>query len=343
MENQNINLIENENKSTKSKVLTWVSTILLACAVGVCAVLNAVMPRYQKSNAYYVNDLQEYVEFSAYELNNYDFQDLANKLQNANSNTFDYTSLYYNNIEFELDSFDPSDPYLAYIDINGQGYTINFDFSEYRFKFSYQEDNTFEYPIYWYSEWLVHNIQKQVTLTASELNNNTYTYLLNKLDDISGNWQGTLDNTYIIYNNNQYVFADYVTHDYVDFSYQTNSIQIDLGGSGYPGRFFLLLNGDETPFTNSITIYSDYIVDNLYAPTSPSTWLDDIIALLSGGIVGLSHGVGSGTSTLISDIFITNNALSVFGGMIVVFAGISLAIGLCRWVMNFLTSLGAKK
>lgn len=75
--------------------------------------------------------------------------------------------------------------------------------------------------------------------------------------------------------------------------------------------------------------------------------LTEIVNLLTGGITGVASGVGQGVSTLVSDIFITTSegsrALSVFGGIIVVFAGVSLAIGLCRWVMNFLTSLGAKK
>ena len=78
--------------------------------------------------------------------------------------------------------------------------------------------------------------------------------------------------------------------------------------------------------------------------------LSEIVSILTGGITGVASGVGQGVSTLVQDIFITGEgtqaspyALSVFGGVIVVFAGISLAIGLCRWVMNFLTSLGAKK
>ena len=75
--------------------------------------------------------------------------------------------------------------------------------------------------------------------------------------------------------------------------------------------------------------------------------LTEIVQLLTGGITGVASGVGQGVSTLVSDIFIDSTggtqALSVFGGVIVVFAGVSLAIGLCRWVMNFLTSLGAKK
>lgn len=78
--------------------------------------------------------------------------------------------------------------------------------------------------------------------------------------------------------------------------------------------------------------------------------LSEIVSILTGGITGVASGVGQGVSSLVTQIFITGEgtqaspyALSVFGGVIVVFAGISLAIGLCRWVMNFLTSLGAKK
>lgn len=78
-----------------------------------------------------------------------------------------------------------------------------------------------------------------------------------------------------------------------------------------------------------------------------SAILTEIVSLLVGGITGLATGIGSGVSSLVQNIFITTNegtqALSTFGGVIVVFAGVSLAIGLCRWVMNFLTSLGAKK
>lgn len=78
--------------------------------------------------------------------------------------------------------------------------------------------------------------------------------------------------------------------------------------------------------------------------------LNEIIQLLVGGITGIASGIGTGVSTLVQDIFLTGAgttenpfALSVFGAVIAVFAGISLAVGLSRWVMNFLTSLGAKK
>ena len=80
-----------------------------------------------------------------------------------------------------------------------------------------------------------------------------------------------------------------------------------------------------------------------------SAILTEIISLLVGGITGIASGVGAGVSSLVTAIFLTGEgtqaspyALSVFGGVIACFAGIALAVGLCRWVMNYLTSLGAK-
>ena len=77
--------------------------------------------------------------------------------------------------------------------------------------------------------------------------------------------------------------------------------------------------------------------------------LQEIVTLLVSGITGIASGIGQGVSTLVQDIFLTGEgtqaspyALSVFGGVVICFAGISLAIGLCRWVMSFVTSLGAR-
>ena len=74
--------------------------------------------------------------------------------------------------------------------------------------------------------------------------------------------------------------------------------------------------------------------------------LQEIISLLVSGISQMASGIGSGLTALVSNIFLETDAtsgaqsLSTFGGIIVVFAGIALAVGLCRWVVNFLTSLG---
>lgn len=77
-----------------------------------------------------------------------------------------------------------------------------------------------------------------------------------------------------------------------------------------------------------------------------SAVLTEIITTLTNGITGVASGIGTGLSTLVADIFLETSSggdttLSTFGGVIVVFAGISLAIGLSKWVVNWVTSLGA--
>lgn len=72
--------------------------------------------------------------------------------------------------------------------------------------------------------------------------------------------------------------------------------------------------------------------------------LNQIIQILIAGITGIAQGIGSGLTTLAQSIFLGSEAgsLSVFGGLVVVFAGISLAIGLCRWVVDWIASLGSR-
>lgn len=77
--------------------------------------------------------------------------------------------------------------------------------------------------------------------------------------------------------------------------------------------------------------------------------LQEIIELLLGGLTDTATALGGGLSELVKGIFLTGTGgaedpytLSVFGGLVVIFAGISLALGLCRWVVNFVTSLGER-
>lgn len=78
--------------------------------------------------------------------------------------------------------------------------------------------------------------------------------------------------------------------------------------------------------------------------------MKEIITILVGGIKDMATGIGEGLSSLAQSIFLTTTgsgetattSLSVFGTLIVIFAGISLAVGLSRWVVNFVGSLGAR-
>lgn len=76
--------------------------------------------------------------------------------------------------------------------------------------------------------------------------------------------------------------------------------------------------------------------------------LQEIISLLVAGISQMATGIGTGLSALANAIFLetvgegasATTQLSTFGGLIVVFGGIALAIGLSRFVVNWVTSLG---
>lgn len=72
--------------------------------------------------------------------------------------------------------------------------------------------------------------------------------------------------------------------------------------------------------------------------------LQAILEILVGGITTVSTAIGGGLSNLAQSIFLSGTGetqtLSTFGILIICFAGISLSIGLCRWVVNFVTSFG---
>lgn len=74
--------------------------------------------------------------------------------------------------------------------------------------------------------------------------------------------------------------------------------------------------------------------------------LSEIISLMVGGVSGIAEGIGQGFSTFAQNIMIVQgtdgNQLSTFGAFIAIFAGISLMLGLIRWVLNFMTSLGSR-
>lgn len=73
--------------------------------------------------------------------------------------------------------------------------------------------------------------------------------------------------------------------------------------------------------------------------------LEQMIEYLVGGITGIANGIGTGLNSLVQSIFLApaeggGMELSVYGGLILAFGGIALAVGISRMVVSWLTSLG---
>lgn len=79
-----------------------------------------------------------------------------------------------------------------------------------------------------------------------------------------------------------------------------------------------------------------------------SAVLTEIINLLGSGISSFATQIGTGVNALVTNLFIqtvgegasATKSLTTFGGVIIIFAGIALTIGLSKLIFNWLTSLG---
>ena len=86
---------------------------------------------------------------------------------------------------------------------------------------------------------------------------------------------------------------------------------------------------------------------NLLAAVSSSQILTEIVELLSGSLISLGNAIGKGLSSMVQSLFLDTSSdttkLSTFGTVIMIFAGISLAIGMTKWVTNFVGSFGKSR
>lgn len=77
-----------------------------------------------------------------------------------------------------------------------------------------------------------------------------------------------------------------------------------------------------------------------------SAILSEFISLLVGGITDLAQGIGSGVNGFVEDLFLkvgeggAITGLSTFGGVIAIFGGIGLAVGLTTLIFKWIRSIG---
>ena len=78
-----------------------------------------------------------------------------------------------------------------------------------------------------------------------------------------------------------------------------------------------------------------------------SAVLTEIIGILVGALTTFGQGLGSGIQTIVSSLFLDTTGaspvLSTFGGVIVIFAAIGLAVGITRRIFQWLISFGGRK
>lgn len=75
------------------------------------------------------------------------------------------------------------------------------------------------------------------------------------------------------------------------------------------------------------------------------TYMTAILELLFGGFTETAKQMGLGLSQFVQGIFLDTTAgtLTTFGMLAVIFAGIALALSLCKFILVWVTSFGKSK
>lgn len=75
------------------------------------------------------------------------------------------------------------------------------------------------------------------------------------------------------------------------------------------------------------------------------TYMTQMLELLFGGFTETAKQMGLGLSEFVQGIFLNTTAgtLTTFGMLAVIFAGIALALSLCKFILVWVTSFGKSK
>lgn len=208
-----------------------------------------------------------------------------------------------------------------------------------------------------------------ITLSADELNNyqweNFYNYWFDLYGDETENFDNYLQDGYLVYNSTNLQYADggqvywyFVvsspTYYVIGFNWNNT---IPNQTDDY--KFYLSNEDDETiPFEYDLVFnfssdyYSDFksaieldIQANNPSDNMPQV-LDDFVGVLTTAIGSLASGIAGGVTAMAQDLFLQDDGegnitgLSVFGGIVALFAGLALAVAITTKVYTWVTTLG---
>lgn len=77
--------------------------------------------------------------------------------------------------------------------------------------------------------------------------------------------------------------------------------------------------------------------------------LQEFAGIAVGAITTIAQGIATGVTSMATGLLLETDAttgavsLSAFGGIIAIFAGFSLGLGVCRLVYMFIVSIGGKR
>lgn len=199
----------------------------------------------------------------------------------------------------------------------------------------------------------------RITFSAYELNNYSFDNLANTLDDeeldLSGTYfyDNSAETTYAL---DEFLPTDNLTYDsgvytiFFDLSTSDNHFHLNEN-DGESNLSFLndyswdFMNNHEDTYNNIKTAIQLDIQANTTGQEDYQNAFGQFVQILVSGIQSLATGVASGIVGMASALFLeTDNGsvtgLSVFGGIVAIFAGLALAIGITTKVYTWVTSLG---
>lgn len=196
-----------------------------------------------------------------------------------------------------------------------------------------------------------------ITLSADELNNytfdNLYSYISVNLE--SSNFTGTYFDS--VYYNDTFIFSDFDAYGNFDLLYSLSNYQL-IFNLNNDKKFVLIYSFDESSLS-FVDFYSWVLNSDIYygiqgaieqdiaanQPPEPTQPMLDFISIIVSGLGAFASGVASGVSDFASALFLNVQngqvvGLSVFGGILAIFAGLALAVAITTKVYIWITSLG---
>lgn len=323
------------------KLTNWLAALGFAAVCGCMAVVNK---QVKKADAYTVQKAQQSVTFSKEELNlcNYDYL-FDYGLDQLQTSYIIYNNMTYNYKEYDIDNdyyiwqtTQIQDGMIAFGQANPEGANASWYIYVPEDEDFYNQ--SFDYGLTIYSSYFAEEMQKSITLSANQLNNNTYEYFSEQLTDYYVN-----ENLgYIIYNNKVFICEGY-SRDYLIYTYTLNddyneSIILDTESNMWTYNVYDNQGTEEIdedrPFIYSITIYSTYIADNLYAPFTDG---EDIIGGITSGL-GLISYIATAFLNGFTGLFWQNNTLTNFAMYSLIMLGIAITFSIIKLVLNILRS-----